>query len=537
MRARRRWGLALLAGALTLLVALILQCALFPASATVYGASKAANGPNGPNGPNAPRDASPTDTATPTATTAIPPAMTLAVPASGQGPVGAHLTITGSNWGSGDVVVGAVEQGGSCGNQGSWAQTFGHVRPQADQSIVFTFDWPPILRTTGGAYSVCATNSAGTASALYQVVTAEPPGLTVDPLTTNAGSLVKVTGASFVGSGDVTLSVTNGQGKTRDLTTLSPDAAGGFSLTYQPRTTDTGDEVLHAATGAPSGMRPALQADAKLHVGAALTPTPGITPTVAVVAPVTTTGGGNNTAVVLIVALVIGFLLAAAAIGGGIFFLVMRNRKRPGDETGYQTAYGSGGGPGYGMSGMSGAYGAAFGDRYQDDGYTAAYGAGTGGVGGFPPQPDYADEAAGWPASDEPDPNWRPRPMTGQWRAPEGYGDAPYDNYGPDGSGRYPPDDSWGAPGASYQRPGQQYGTGQRPGSASRGGSSRDPYDPDYPPDQRDWGGSRGNPNSGAGRYPPSNPRSRGSGGGTRDGSSGGNARDWYPDQQNGDDW
>jgi hypothetical protein len=529
MRAWRRWGLTLLVGALTLLAALTVQLCLFPASGTVYGA------PNERHAPRAPKDASPTDTATPTATTVIPPAMTLATPASGQGPVGAHITVTGSNWGSGDVVVGAAAPGASCGNQGGWAQTFGNVRPQADQSIVFTFDWPTNLGTTGNAYSICATNSAGTASALYQVVTSSPPSLTVDPLTTNAGSLVKVTGANFVGSGDVTLSVTDGQGKTRNLITLSPDATGEFSLTYQPRPTDTGDEVLHAATSAPKGMRPALQADAKLHVGDALTPTPDTTPTVAVVAPVTTTGGGNNTAVVLIVALVVGFILAAAAIGGGIFFLVMRNRKRPGDETGYQPAYGSGGGPGYGMSGMSGAYGAAFGDQYQDDGYTG-YGAGMGGVNAFPPQPEYGGETSSWSASDEPDPNWRPRPMTGQWRAPEGYGDAPYDNYGPDNSGRYPPDDPWRAPDASYRQPGQQYGPGQYPGSGSRGG--RDPYDPDYPPDQRDWGGSRGNP--GGGRYPPSNPPHHGSGGGSggsRGGSSGRSARDWHPDQPNGDDW
>ena len=544
---RRRWGLALLTGVLALLLALTLQLCMFPGSGVVYGA------------PNAPQDASPTDTPSPTATTAaIPPTLTLAVPSSGQGPVNAHITITGSNWGTNDVLVGAADPGVPCANQSGWSQIFGHVRPQAGQTIVFTFDWPPILRTTDGAYSVCAANSAGAASAVYQVATAEPPSLNVDPLTTNAGSLVKVTGASFVGSGDVTLSVTDAQNKTRTLTTLSPDATGSFSLTFQPRPTDVGDLVLHAATSAPQGMRPAIQADAKLHVGEALTPTPGATPTVAV-APVTPPSSGNNTTAVLIVALVIAFLLAALAVGGAIFFFVMRNRKRPDDGTGYQPAYG--GGPGYGMTG-------AYGARYQDEGYTG-YGAGMGGMGGmggtgvgswdatmespYAPPPDYGAEAPGWAPSDGPDPNWRPRPMTGQWRAPEGYGDAPYDsygNYGPEDSGRYPPEDPWGAPDASYRQPGQPYSAGQRP-SGSRGG-----YDPGYPdappqspPGSNDWGGPGGAPRSG--RYPPSGPSNRGSGGGSRgssggnggrgssggSGASGGSAGDWFPDRRPDDDW
>lgn len=548
---RHRWGLALLVGALTLLVALTLQLCFLPGSGTVYGApdtsSNTFNTSNISHAPNAPMVDSPTATPSTTATAAaIPPTLTIAVPSSGQGPVGAHITITGSNWGASDVLVGAAAPGASCANQGGWSQTFGQVRPGSGQSIVYAFDWPTSLGGSGTAYSICAANSVGTATAIYQVVTSTPPSLTVDPLTTNAGSLVKVTGASFVGSGDVTLSVTDGQGKTRVLTTLSPDSSGAFSLTYQPRPTDVGDEVLHAATSAsaPQGMRPALQADAKLHVGAALTPTPEESPTAQIVAPVTPSNGGGSTKTVLLVALVIGFLLAAAAVGGAIFYFVMRNRRRPDDGTGYQPAYGRGGNPGYGASGV---YGAQFGDPYQDNGYTGydpgMGGAGTGGwdttTQGYAPQPGY---------SDEPDPNWRGRPMTGQWRASQDYDDAPYDNrgnygnYGSDDSGQYPPGDPWGAPDASYGQPGQPYGTGQRP-SGSRGG-----YDPDYPgyppqspPDPNGWGGSRGNPN--AGRYPPSGPRSRGSGGGSRGsggGASGGSDRssqEWFPERRSDDDW
>ena len=99
---RRRWGLALLTGVLALLLALTLQLYALPVSGVVYGA------------PNAPQDDPSTATPSATATTAaIPPTMTLAMPSSGQGPVGAHLTLTGANWGTDDVLVGAAAPGNS----------------------------------------------------------------------------------------------------------------------------------------------------------------------------------------------------------------------------------------------------------------------------------------------------------------------------------------------------------------------------------------------------------------------------------------
>jgi hypothetical protein len=128
-------------GALTLLVALTLQLCFLPGNGTVYGApntsSSTPNTSHAPNAPSAPMDNSPTATPSTTATAAaIPPTLTIAVPSSSQGPVGAHITITGSNWGASDVLVGAAAPGASCANQGGWSQTFGQVRPGGDQSIV-----------------------------------------------------------------------------------------------------------------------------------------------------------------------------------------------------------------------------------------------------------------------------------------------------------------------------------------------------------------------------------------------------------------
>lgn len=417
-------------------------------------------------------DASPT-------TAAGPPTLTLSVPSTGQGPVGAHMTIIGSNWGNADVLIGVAAPGGSCNDPNSWAQTFNHVRPQSDGSIIFTFDWPNSLAASGSAYSICAINNAGGASASYLVSSTSQPTLTVNPTTTNAGSIVTISGANFVGSGNVTLSVTSAQGGTHELTTLSPNGSGGFDLTYQPRPTDLGDVTIRAFTSAPQGMRPALDQTVKLHVDPALTPTPGVTPTVTVVP--SSTGGDNNATLMAIMVVVAGVLLALLVVASVAFF-IMRKRGRPAGGADYTPGYPGGSGPGYGGPGN------VYNDAYQGGGY-----GGTGNMGnpgwdaptqgystyhedGYPPQTGYGEGSSGWQESDMPDPDWRPRPMTGQWHAPDGYADAPYNSYGAGANENYPPQDPWASPENSYGPPGQSYGVDQRYGDVTRG-SNRSPYD------------------------------------------------------------
>jgi hypothetical protein len=420
----------------------------------------------------------------------------------------AHITVIGSNWATSDLLVGIAAPGAACADPNSWAQTLNHVRPQSDGSIVFSFTWPSALTATGNPYSICASSPAGVASVGYQLLTTSPPTLTLNPTTTNAGSIVAVTGANFLGSSSVTLSVTNASAATHELTTLSPDANGAFELSYQPRPTDLGDVTLRAFTSAPQGMRPALDVTAKLHVDAALTPTPGETPTAAVITP--PHQNGDSTAIVIVV--VVAAILLGLLVTGSVLFFMVRNRRNPGEDTGY---YG-GSGPGYGPPGNM------YADMYQENGYggmgnmgNPGWDAPTQGLStyhesGYPPQPGYGNDANGWPQSDEPDPEWRPRPMTGQWHAPEGYADTPYGGYGTGASGNNPPRDPWGDPDRSYNPPGQARGTDQNFGGASRGGG-----------------------------YPPRDPWGRESGGEPRRGSGGTHdaPRGRYPDEPPDDDW
>ncbi|HEU4783812.1 MAG TPA: hypothetical protein VFS83_10775, partial [Ktedonobacterales bacterium] len=124
--------------------------------------------------------------------------------------MGSHITVIGSNWATSDVLVGLAAPGAACADPNSWAHTL-HVRPQSDGSIIFSFTWPTDLTITGNPYSICASSPAGVTNVGYQLLTASAPTLTPNPPTTNAGSIVAVSGANFLGSGSVTLSVTNAQ--------------------------------------------------------------------------------------------------------------------------------------------------------------------------------------------------------------------------------------------------------------------------------------------------------------------------------------
>ena len=489
-----RW-LVLLAGFLTLILALTVQLLDIARQGNTFTAYSA---------PITHLDATPSPT-----TPVGPPTLALSVPSSGQGPMGTHITVIGSNWATSDVLAGIAAPGAACTDPNSWAHTL-HVRPQSDGSIIFSFNWPTDLTATGSPYSICASSPAGVANVGYQLLTASSPTLKLNPpTTTNAGSIVAVSGANFLGSGSVTLSVTNAQRVTHELTTLSPDANGAFELSYQPRPTDLGDVTLRAFTSAPQGMRPALDVTAQLHVDPALTPTPGETPTVAVIAPAQKSG--DSTAIVIVV--VVAAILLALLVSGSILFFMVRNRRNTEGDASYDSGHFGGSGPGYGPPGN------IYADMYQDNGYGGVGNMGNPGwdaptqglstyhESGYPPQPGYGNDANGWPESDEPDPDWRPRPMTGQWHAPDGYADG-YADAGT--SGNYPPRDPWGNPESSYEQPGQPRSTDQSYGGASRGGG-----------------------------YPPPDPWSRGPGGDPRRGSGGTHdaPRDRYPDEPPDGEW
>ena len=85
---RTRW-LVFFSALLVLLFGLTFQVFAFPQSNVAYSAPLSHSDAN-PANPAHPADTSPTASG--------PPTLSLAVPSSGQGPVGAHLTIIGSNW-------------------------------------------------------------------------------------------------------------------------------------------------------------------------------------------------------------------------------------------------------------------------------------------------------------------------------------------------------------------------------------------------------------------------------------------------------
>ena len=98
---RTRW-LVFFSGLFVLLLGLTFQVFAFPQNNVAYSAPLSHTDAN-PANPAHPADTSPTASG--------PPTLSLAAPSSGQGPVGAHLTIIGSNWGGADVLVGQPLQG------------------------------------------------------------------------------------------------------------------------------------------------------------------------------------------------------------------------------------------------------------------------------------------------------------------------------------------------------------------------------------------------------------------------------------------
>ncbi|HEY7021376.1 MAG TPA: hypothetical protein VH349_09685, partial [Ktedonobacterales bacterium] len=68
----------------------------------------------------------PTDTPAPPTATPIPPAsLTLVSPSSGQGPIGARMTLAGAHWMVSGVTIGVAQAAADCDTPASWEQTIG----------------------------------------------------------------------------------------------------------------------------------------------------------------------------------------------------------------------------------------------------------------------------------------------------------------------------------------------------------------------------------------------------------------------------
>ncbi len=320
-----------------LLLASLLACATF-SSLTLLGATGASLGGRG----GAVAQAAPQDTASPTVTTTITttatttatPAtsdatLTLVSPASAQGPVGAHLTLSGRHWSGTQVSLAAATT--SCASP---AGSLGQAKIWAGGSFTTTIDWPATLAVSGTAYLLCATDDGGssaTAAQIYRVRSASPPALSVSLSQAAVGQEVHIEGSNFIGVSSVTVMVQTPKGQ-RPLATLAPDLKdGSFVHNYIPVRIDMGTVTLTASSAPDGSAPPALQATASLTIGPPLAPTatvfttavPDSTPTIVFAQ----SSGGALDSLGLVVLLAVGGLLLLLALVGVAAWLMLRARQ------------------------------------------------------------------------------------------------------------------------------------------------------------------------------------------------------------------
>lgn len=419
------------------------------------------------------------------------PSLQLVSPSSGQGPVGAHVTVSGSGWTSSSVSVGAAQSASSCASSSTWQTTF-TTQQVSGGDFTATFIWPSSL--SSGQYALCAisadtsTSSTPTAtpgvsaSQTFTVRSGSPPALSLSQAYVQAGQPVTITGTNFFGapSGASVSVMLLANGNATSIGQADPGSDGSFTLQYTTNTATIGNVTIQAQSASEGGAPAALQATVQLNIVAAATPTATVAPTATATTSPTaqvvptpkandTGAGGNNTGLIVLLVVAIGLVLLAL-LGLIAFFLL---RKRDGD-----------GGPdgGYGYDPQNpqgyGAYGQ--GDSRYLQGVTGRQAQ----PGFFGPNDEYGPQepfpmppgrVSQWnepPA--EPGPDWQPRPMTGNRRP---YSDPPATTlYGPEGQaggdvqrpsgGDYSPADpwdqasgaaDWGAPADPWsQRPPQE---------------------------------------------------------------------------------
>lgn len=481
-----------------------------------------------------------------------PQNVSLVSPSSGQGPVGAKLTVQGSDWTSSIVTVGIATSTANCanptaGSDSGWIYTVPAAVGTTNGSFTFSFTWPASL-TAGSPYYLCAApgsqppNGSGVPSQqTFTVRSSQPPTLSLSSSTVQVGQPFTITGNNFYGVPSVTISINNVFNQS-----ATPDSNGSFIVTVTPTAGQAGNANILAQSPPEGNNPPVLTAVAQITVLGAPTVTPDPSPSPSPSPSVDTTstaassggtlgttstdsGGGGG----LIIALIIAILLVLAAIAGAVTFLVLRRRGGPGREFPGGPGSGGPGGPGGDWGGYSGPgrgtgpvpqFGQTATGRYSA---TGAYG-----PTGYYPQPDpYASQQVGgvaqwddapqtggvaaWDDREEsvPGPDWQPRPMSNNRRR---YDDPSYPSYaapdeppvdpygGVPTAGGYPPPDPWGGATGGYTNP--------PPGYVPPGRATGYPPNPAHgqPPDDSyqndDW-----NPGGGGGRGPSgTNPANQG---------------------------
>ena len=418
--------------------------------------------------------------------------VTIVSPSSGQGPVGATVTVNGSGWvGASQVSIGVATSTTACANTGTWSATVGQAAPASDGSFTKSFIWPAALGKNANPYYVCAGEASlvyVASTNTYTVLSNQPPVLTLSTLDIQAGKPVTITGSNFYGapSGNSIRVSINGN----LVQSVAADGQGTFAVTYTTAPRDVGNATVTASSPSEGGAPPALTASASLVVQAAPTVTAtvsaspsasvAVTPTVAQTVTVggsaASNGGsspGNSSSNGLLLGLVIASIIALAVIAGLIAFVIMRRRN--GSAPAYLDPYSGYAGSGYNSGPQH-------------------YGPGTDRYNALPPFArsgpyDVTDPIAhgslgGVSQWDEPDPtpgpDWQPRPMSGR-RDPVtgGYFDdqetylPPTGVRSPAGPGAFGPADPWAT----------DDGYGLPPGDQPQSGATRpasDPWDPGH---------------------------------------------------------
>lgn len=433
-----------------------------------------------------------TPTNTATATPATPPSINLVSPSSGQGPVGSHVTISGSNLPTGSVSIYAASQS----NCSDHAQGLTTASANGSGSLSTTFVWPVSL--AGGSFFVCATGVTSAPS--FQVLSASAPSISLSVPTIAAGESLTINGTGFVGLPDgaqILLSEIDTSGHSTTFLRVVVGSDGSFTTTWTVAAT-TGTMKIQAVSPQEGNAPPVLQATAQLVVTAAGSPTAS-----ASVSPTAGAGGssgnnqsGNGSGFALVLVLIIVLVLLAGL--GVAAFLLLRGRGGPPEPMYGNGPYGPGEYPGFaarnretqkvpgiGSTGRQSAVG--------DFGGSDPYGYG----GRSDPR---IGGVANWDDPDPaPGPDWQPRPMSGRTRDFEAQG---FDNSSgggasspgmtnPGGSatrGGFPPTDPW----ASQANGPAGWPPSQRPSRGSGAG---------VPPARRpasdnsdDWWGGNTNP-------------------------------------------
>lgn len=414
-----------------------------------------------------------TSTSTPTATPQPKtPVITLVSPSAGQGPVGAHITISGHDFSGSSATIYATTQPDCGGSQGTL------TTPRVSGgSFNTTFIWPTNLGN--GTYYLCASGITSGAPT-YQVLSSSPPTLSLSVSTAFAGDAITVTGSNFVGiSNGQSIFITESAGGTPRTLTQAIVADGSFSVSETLSKDIVGNNVtINAYSPAEGGSTSVLQASASLTVqGSTPTPTVTVEPTASVsggTTPSTSPPNKQSGNTGLIVLLIVGIVLALLVILGVVAYLVLRGRG--GNEPGAGGEYPGGG--------SYGGYGQGATGRYPQ-----ANQFGRSGVYDTPNA--YTEPFAGPPVGgvsqwDDPEPapgpDWQPRPLTGYGLAESDTRSDPYGQHPdyPGGAsqppvrqGTYPPVDPWDTPSNQSNQPGRNAGPGYPPGSTFGGNTGR----------------------------------------------------------------